>query len=251
MRKLRNLMSLLICFLVVSTTPVQAATSNQTVLTDTNLLLTVLLISVTVNILLIKVFVAVNRNVNKKKKASTQTSLENTDLKASINQLNRQIQILENWRKNVKKAVPNIDELIKDEIAKENAKSFDNALSRVLKTKPSTENFYVFKNALNNYNNLSQDVQKHVTTDIALVKEKLQIAQKSYVHSATQYLDKVIHYYPVSTEYSKWEKAFNYYNNLPPEVYAELNRGLISEFLSMYQMAIADHNYSKLSADNQ
>ena len=219
MRKLRNLMSLLICFLAISATPVQAATTNKTLLTDTDLLLIILLVSVTVNILLIKVFVAVNNNVNKKEKASTQTILENTDLKASVNQLNRQIQILESWKKHVRKAVPNIDELINDEIAKENAKNFDNTLSRVLKAKPSAKNYYVFKNAIENYNSLSENVRKQVSTDITLVEEKLQIAQKCYIHSATQYFNKVNHYHPISAEHLKWEQALNYYNSLPSEIY--------------------------------
>lgn len=251
MKKLRNLMSLLICFLVINAAPVQAATTNKTLLTDTDLLLIILLVSVTVNILFIKIFVAVNHNVSKKEKKSTQTSLENNDLKVSINQLNRQIQILESWKKNVIKAVPNIDELINDEIAKDNAKNFENTLSRVLKTKPSTKNYYVFKNAIENYNSLSENVRKHVSTDIALVEEKLQIAQKCYIHAATQYFNKVNHCHPTSAEHLKWEQALNYYNSLPSEIYAELDRKMINEFLSMYQMAMADHNYSKLSADNQ
>ena len=50
MRKLRNFMSLLISFLVVVVTPVQAATNENVVYTNTDLLLTVLLISVTINI---------------------------------------------------------------------------------------------------------------------------------------------------------------------------------------------------------
>lgn len=247
MRKLRNFMSLLISFLVVVATPVQAATNENTVQINTDLLLIVLLISVTINILLIKVFVAVRYNANKTSKTSTQTSLENSDLKASINQLTRQVQSLENWKKSVKRAVSNIDELLADEIAKENAKSFDCALSKVLKTKPSAESFNTFKATIENYNNLSENVKKHVSTDIALVEEKLEIAKKCYIHSATQYLTRANHYHPVSSEHSKWEKAFSYYNNLPTEVHAELDRGLISEFLSMYQMATADYNYSQVN----
>ena len=240
-------MSLLISFLVVVATPVQAATNENAIQINTNLLLIVLLISVTVNILLIKVFVAIRYNADKTSKTSTQTSLENSDLKASINQLTRQVQSLQCWKKNVKRAVPNIDELISNEIAKENAKSFDYALSKVLKAKSSTENYDTFKTAIENYNNLSENVKKHVSTDIALVEEKLEIAKKCYIHSATHYLTRVIHYHPVSSEHSKWEKAFSYYNNLPTEVHAELDRALINEFLSMYQLATADYNYSKVN----
>lgn len=109
MRKLRNFMSLLISFLVVVVTPVQAATNENVVYTNTDLLLTVLLISVTINILLIKVFVAIRYNADKTSKTSTQTSLENSDLKASINQLTRQVQALQRWKNSVKRAVPNID----------------------------------------------------------------------------------------------------------------------------------------------
>ena len=162
MRKLRNFMSLLISFLVVVATPVQAATNENTIQINTDLLLIVLLISVTVNILLIKVFVAVRYNADKTSKTSTQTSLENSDLKSSINQLTRQVQSLQCWKKNVKRAVPNIDELISNEIAKENAKNFDYALSKVLKAKSSTENYDTFKTAIENYNNLSENVKKHV-----------------------------------------------------------------------------------------
>lgn len=240
-------MSLLISFLVVVATPVQAATNENTIQINTDLLLIVLLISVTVNILLIKVFVAIRYNADKTSKTSTQTSLENSDLKASINQLTRQVQSLQCWKKNVKRAVPNIDELISNEIAKENAKSFDYALSKVLKAKSSTENYDTFKTAIENYNNLSENVKKHVSTDIALIEEKLEIAKKCYIHSATQYLTRAGHYHPIGSEHSKWEKAFSYYNNLPTEVHAELDRGLISEFLSMYQMATADYNYSKVN----
>lgn len=247
MRKLRNFMSLLISFMVVVATPVQAATNENAIQINTDLLLIVLLISVTINILLIKVFVAVRYNADKTSKTSTQTSLENSDLKSSINQLTRQIQSLENWKKSVKRAVPNIDELLSNEIAKENAKSFDCTLSKVLKTKPSAENYDTFKTAIENYNNLSENVKKHVSTDIALVEEKLEIAKKCYIHSATQYLTRAGHYHPIGSEHSKWEKAFSYYNNLPTEVHAELDRGLISEFLSMYQMATADYNYSKVN----
>lgn len=243
-------MSLLISFLVVVATPVQAATNENAIQINTDLLLIVLLISVTVNILLIKVFVAVRYNVIKTSKTSTQTSLENSDLKSSINQLTRQVQSLQCWKKSVKRAVPNIDELLADEIAKENAKSFDCALSKVLKTKPSTESYSTFKTAIENYNNLSENVKKHVSTDIALVEEKLEIAKKCYIHSATQYLTRASHYHPVGSEHSKWEKAFSYYNTLPTEVHAELDRALISEFLSMYQMAAADYNYSQLSTSN-
>lgn len=247
MRKLRNFMSLLISFLVVVATPVQAATNENTIQINTDLLLIVLLISVTVNILLIKVFVAIRYNADKTSKTSTQTSLENSDLKASINQLTRQVQSLQCWKKNVKRAVPNIDELISNEIAKENAKSFDYALSKVLKAKSSTENYDTFKTAIENYNNLSENVKKHVSTDIALIEEKLEIAKKCYIHSATQYLTRAGHYHPVGSEHSKWEKAFSYYNNLPTEVHAELDRALINEFLSMYQLATADYNYSKVN----
>ena len=247
MRKLRNFMSLLISFLVVVVTPVQAATNENVVYTNTNLLLTVLLISVTINILLIKVFVAIRYNADKTSKTSTQTSLENSDLKASINQLTRQVQALQRWKNSVKRAVPNIDELLADEIAKENAKSFDYALSKVLKTKPSAESFNTFKTTIENYNNLSENVKKHVSTDIALVEEKLEIAKKCYIHSATQYLTRAGHYHPIGSEHSKWEKAFSYYNNLPTEVHAELDRALINEFLSMYQLATADYNYSKVN----
>lgn len=247
MRKLRNFMSLLISFLVVVATPVQAATNKNAIQINTDLLLIVLLISVTVNILLIKVFVAVRYNADKTSKTSTQTSLENSDLKSSINQLTRQIQSLENWKKSVKRAVPNIDELLFNEIAKENAKSFDCTLSKVLKTKPSAENYDTFKTAIENYNNLSENVKKHVSTDIALIEEKLEIAKKCYIHSATQYLTRAGHYHPIGSEHSKWEKAFSYYNNLPTEVHAELDRALINEFLSMYQMATADYNYSKVN----
>lgn len=247
MRKLRNFMSLLISFLVVVVTPVQAATNENVVYTNTNLLLTVLLISVTINILLIKVFVAIRYNAGKTSKTSTQTSLENSDLKASINQLTRQVQALQRWKNSVKRAVPNIDELLADEIAKENAKSFDYALSKVLKTKPSAESFNTFKTTIENYNNLSENVKKHVSTDIALVEEKLEIAKKCYIHSATQYLTRAGHYHPIGSEHSKWEKAFSYYNNLPTEVHAELDRALINEFLSMYQLATADYNYSKVN----
>ena len=247
MRKLRNFMSLLISFLVVVATPVQAATNENTIQINTDLLLIVLLISVTVNILLIKVFVAVRYNADKTSKTSTQTSLENSDLKSSINQLTRQVQSLQCWKKNVKRAVPNIDELISNEIAKENAKSFDCALSKVLKTKPSTESYNTFKTAIENYNNLSENVKKHVSTDIALIEEKLEIAKKCYIHSATQYLTRAGHYHPIGSEHSKWEKAFSYYNNLPTEVHAELDRTLINEFLSMYQLATADYNYSKVN----
>lgn len=247
MRKLRNFMSLLISFLVVVVTPVQAATNENVVYTNTNLLLTVLLISVTINILLIKVFVAIRYNAGKTSKTSTQTSLENSDLKASINQLTRQVQALKCWKNSVKRAVPNIDELLADEIAKENAKSFDYALSKVLKTKPSAESFNTFKTTIENYNNLSENVKKHVSTDIALVEEKLEIAKKCYIHSATQYLTRAGHYHPIGSEHSKWEKAFSYYNNLPTEVHAELDRALINEFLSMYQLATADYNYSKVN----
>ena len=247
MRKLRNFMSLLISFLVVVVTPVQAATNENVVYTNTDLLLTVLLISVTINILLIKVFVAIRYNADKTSKTSTQTSLENSDLKASINQLTRQVQALQRWKNSVKRAVPNIDELLADEIAKENAKSFDYALSKVLKTKPSAESFNTFKTSIENYNNLSENVKKHVSTDIALVEEKLEIAKKCYIHSATQYLTRAGHYHPIGSEHSKWEKAFSYYNNLPTEVHAELDRALINEFLSMYQLATADYNYSKVN----
>ena len=247
MRKLRNFMSLLISFLVVVVTPVQAATNENVVYTNTDLLLTVLLISVTINILLIKVFVAIRYNADKTSKTSTQTSLENSDLKASINQLTRQVQALQRWKNSVKRAVPNIDELLADEIAKENAKSFDYALSKVLKTKPSAESFNTFKTTIENYNNLSENVKKHVSTDIALVEEKLEIAKKCYIHSATQYFTRANHCHPIGSEHSKWEKAFSYYNNLPTEVHDELDRGLISEFLSMYQMATADYNYSQVN----
>lgn len=247
MRKLRNFMSLLISFLVVVATPVQAATNENAIQINTDLLLIVLLISVTVNILLIKVFVAVRYNADKTSKTSTQTSLENSDLKSSINQLTRQVQSLQCWKKNVKRAVPNIDELLSNQIAKENAKSFDYALSKVLKAKSSTENYDTFKTAIENYNNLSENVKKHVSTDIALVEEKLEIAKKCYIHSATQYLTRASHYHPVGSEHSKWEKAFSYYNNLPTEVHAELDRALINEFLSMYQLATADYNYSKVN----
>ena len=247
MRKLRNFMSLLISFLVVVVTPVQAATNENVVYTNTDLLLTVLLISVTINILLIKVFVAIRYNADKTSKTSTQTSLENSDLKASINQLTRQVQALQRWKNSVKRAVPNIDELLADEIAKENAKSFDYALSKVLKTKPSAESFNTFKTTIENYNNLSENVKKHVSTDIALVEEKLEIAKKCYIHSATQYLTRAGHYHPIGSEHSKWEKAFSYYNNLPTEVHAELDRALINEFLSMYQLATADYNNSKVN----
>lgn len=247
MRKLRNFMSLLISFMVVVATPVQAATNENAIQINTDLLLIVLLISVTVNILLIKVFVAIRYNADKTSKTSTQTSLENSDLKASINQLTRQVQSLQCWKKNVKRAVPNIDELISNEIAKENAKSFDYALSKVLKAKSSTENYDTFKTAIENYNNLSENVKKHVSTDIALIEEKLEIAKKCYIHSATQYLTRAGHYHPIGSEHSKWEKAFSYYNNLPTEVHAELDRALINEFLSMYQLATADYNYSKVN----
>ena len=247
MRKLRNFMSLLISFLVVVATPVQAATNENTIQINTDLLLIVLLISVTVNILLIKVFVAVRYNADKTSKTSTQTSLENSDLKSSINQLTRQVQSLQCWKKNVKRAVPNIDELISNEIAKENAKNFDYALSKVLKAKSSTENYDTFKTAIENYNNLSENVKKHVSTDIALIEEKLEIAKKCYIHSATQYLTRAGHYHPIGSEHSKWEKAFSYYNNLPTEIHAELDRALINEFLSMYQLATADYNYSKVN----
>ena len=247
MRKLRNFMSLLISFLVVVATPVQAATNENAIQINTDLLLIVLLISVTVNILLIKVFVAVRYNADKTSKTSTQTSLENSDLKSSINQLTRQVQSLQCWKKNVKRAVPNIDELLSNQIAKENAKSFDYALSKVLKAKSSTENYDTFKTAIENYNNLSENVKKHVSTDIALIEEKLEIAKKCYIHSATQYLTRAGHYHPIGSEHSKWEKAFSYYNNLPTEVHAELDRALINEFLSMYQMATADYNYSKVN----
>ena len=247
MRKLRNFMSLLISFLVVVATPVQAATNENTIQINTDLLLIVLLISVTVNILLIKVFVAIRYNADKTSKTSTQTSLENSDLKSSINQLTRQVQSLQCWKKNVKRAVPNIDELISNEIAKENAKNFDYALSKVLKAKSSTENYDTFKTAIENYNNLSENVKKHVSTDIALIEEKLEIAKKCYIHSATQYLTRAGHYHPIGSEHSKWEKAFSYYNNLPTEVHAELDRALINEFLSMYQLATADYNYSKVN----
>lgn len=240
-------MSLLISFLVVVATPVQAATNENAIQINTDLLLIVLLISVTVNILLIKVFVAVRYNADKTSKTSTQTSLENSDLKSSINQLTRQVQSLQCWKKNVKRAVPNIDELISNEIAKENAKNFDYALSKVLKAKSSTENYDTFKTAIENYNNLSENVKKHVSTDIALIEEKLEIAKKCYIHSATQYLTRASHYHPVGSEHSKWEKAFSYYNNLPTEVHAELDRALINEFLSMYQLATADYNYSKVN----
>lgn len=240
-------MSLLISFLVVVATPVQAATNENTIQINTDLLLIVLLISVTVNILLIKVFVAVRYNADKTSKTSTQTSLENSDLKSSINQLTRQVQSLQCWKKNVKRAVPNIDELISNEIAKENAKNFDYALSKVLKAKSSTENYDTFKTAIENYNNLSENVKKHVSTDIALIEEKLEIAKKCYIHSATQYLTRAGHYHPIGSEHSKWEKAFSYYNNLPTEVHAELDRALINEFLSMYQLATADYNYSKVN----
>ena len=94
-------MSLLISFLVVVATPVQAATNENAIQINTDLLLIVLLISVTVNILLIKVFVAIRYNADKTSKTSTQTSLENSDLKASINQLTRQVQSLQCWKKNV------------------------------------------------------------------------------------------------------------------------------------------------------
>ena len=247
MRRLRNFMSLLISFLVVMVTPVQAATNENAVHTNTDLLLIVLLISVTTNILLIKVFVTVNHNASKTNKTSTQTNLENSELKALVTQLTRQAQSLESWQKSVKRAIPNIDDLVSNEIAKENAKSFDCALSKVLKTKPSTESYNTFKTAIENYNNLSENVKKHVSTDIALVEEKLEIAKKCYIHSATQYLTRASHCHPVGSEHSKWEKAFSYYNNLPTEVHAELDRGLISEFLSMYQMATADYNYSKVN----
>lgn len=247
MRKLRNFMSLLISFLVVVATPVQAATNDNAIQINTDLLLIVLLISVTINILLIKVFVAIRYNADKTSKTSTQTSLENSDLKASINQLTRQVQSLQCWKKNVKRAVPNIDELISNEIAKENAKNFDYALSKVLKAKSSTENYDTFKTAIENYNNLSENVKKHVSTDIALIEEKLEIAKKCYIHSATQYLTRAGHYHPIGSEHSKWEKAFSYYNNLPTEVHAELDRALINEFLSMYQLATADYNYSKVN----
>ena len=240
-------MSLIISFLVVVATPVQAATNENTIQINTDLLLIVLLISVTVNILLIKVFVAVRYNADKTSKTSTQTSLENSDLKSSINQLTRQVQSLQCWKKNVKRAVPNIDELISNEIAKENAKNFDYALSKVLKAKSSTENYDTFKTAIENYNNLSENVKKHVSTDIALIEEKLEIAKKCYIHSATQYLTRAGHYHPIGSEHSKWEKAFSYYNNLPTEIHAELDRALINEFLSMYQLATADYNYSKVN----
>lgn len=240
-------MSLLISFLVVVATPVQAATNENAIQINTDLLLIVLLISVTVNILLIKVFVAVRYNADKTSKTSTQTSLENSDLKSSINQLTRQVQSLQCWKKNVKRAVPNIDELLSNQIAKENAKSFDYALSKVLKAKSSTENYDTFKTAIENYNNLSENVKKHVSTDIALIEEKLEIAKKCYIHSATQYLTRAGHYHPIGSEHSKWEKAFSYYNNLPTEIHAELDRALINEFLSMYQLATADYNYSKVN----
>lgn len=240
-------MSLLISFLVVVATPVQAATNENAIQINTDLLLIVLLISVTVNILLIKVFVAVRYNADKTSKTSTQTSLENSDLKSSINQLTRQVQSLQCWKKNVKRAVPNIDALLSNQIAKENAKSFDYALSKVLKAKSSTENYDTFKTAIENYNNLSENVKKHVSTDIALIEEKLEIAKKCYIHSATQYLTRAGHYHPIGSEHSKWEKAFSYYNNLPTEVHAELDRALINEFLSMYQLATADYNYSKVN----
>ena len=90
-------------------------------------------------------------------------------------------------------------------------------------------------------------MKKHVSTDIALIEEKLEIAKKCYIHSATQYLTRAGHYHPIGSEHSKWEKAFSYYNNLPTEIHAELDRALINEFLSMYQLATADYNYSKVN----
>ena len=169
MRRLRNFMSLLISFLVVMVTPVQAATNENAVHTNTDLLLIVLLISVTTNILLIKVFVTVNHNASKTNKTSTQTNLENSELKALVTQLTRQAQSLESWQKSVKRAIPNIDDLV----AKENAKSFDCALSKVLTAKPSAKSYNTFKTAIENYNNLSENVRKYVSTDITLVEEEM------------------------------------------------------------------------------
>lgn len=246
MRRLRNFMSLLIRFLVVMVTPVQAATNENAVHTNTDLLLIVLLISVTTNILLIKVFVTVNHNASKTNKTSTQTNLENSELKALVTQLTRQAQSLESWQKSVKRAIPNIDDLVANEIAKENAKSFDCALSKVLTAKPSAKSYNTFKTAIENYNNLSENVRKYVSTDITLVEEKMEIAKKCYIHSATHYLTRVIHYHPVGSEYSKWEKALKYYNNLPSEIHAELDKTLTNDFLSMYQLAVADYNFLKL-----
>lgn len=246
-KKLRNLLSLLICFLAMTATPVKAASNTSGVITNTNILLILLLLSVIVNILIIKVFVAYYHTISQKEKTSARTNLENNDLKETNNRLTKNVQVLENWKKNVKKAVPNIENLIADQVAKENAEIFDKTINNVLKIKPSAETYATLKTALNEYKNLPPAEQTYVTANIESLVEKIEIAKKCYISAATRYLKKATHYIPTASEHEKWEKVINYYTDLPTEIQIQLDKSLVSEIFSMYQMAMADHTYFHLA----
>lgn len=246
-KKLRNLLSLLICSLAMTATPVKAASDTSGVITNTNILLILLLLSVIVNILIIKVFVAYYHTISQKEKTSARTNLENNDLKETNNRLTKNVQVLENWKKNVKKAVPNIENLIADQVAKENAEIFDKTINNVLKIKPSAETYATLKTALNEYKNLPPAEQTYVTANIESLVEKIEIAKKCYISSAMRYLKKATHYIPTASEHEKLEKVINYYTDLPTEIQIQLDKSLVSEIFSMYQMAMADHTYFHLA----
>lgn len=249
MKKLRNLflMSLFCQVFFTNTANVNAAEAVQNISTNnSHILISLLLISVATNVFLLRILVAYKSEYKQKNEATAKLQKESNAYKDKISKLNSDVHALKLWKDTVKKAVSNIDELVELEVKKEEAKSFNQMLKRLLKATPNNETYKTLKSSFDKYENLSSNEKNFITVDMSVLEEKMNAAKKLYVAEATKKLSLSTTVNAIASEHTYWEEMLNYYNKLPVEIQTALPSYIVGNFLAKYQEALADYNYSPL-----
>ncbi len=146
-----------------------------------------------------------------------------------VNSLTRDVREYETWKKNAIEVKSDIQSLIDDKIARDEAKNFDNVCVGAVGLEAIIENFKRFDAAMDYYEKLSDLAKQYVTLDVKVLSQKRQETGELYAKTATQKIEDVCNRCNGARQ-DRYElnKTINYYNGLPLFVKLMIAESLIS-----------------------
>ena len=155
---------------------------------------------------------------------------ENKKLQEQINQqknYNRQISQniwdLEQWKTSVYAVIPDIDEKLEENKARDIASEFDTTYRPLAKLVIDFSDFDKYYEAVRAYNNLPPRAKLLVSINISQIQENYQKMLNTQMVVALNHINHGLSKYkPVAGDYDNWQRLIDYYENLPMSVQQEL-----------------------------
>lgn len=155
---------------------------------------------------------------------------ENKKLQEQINhqknynrQISQNIWDLEQWKTSVYAVVPDIDEKLDENQARDIASEFDTTYKPLAKLVADFSDFDKYYEAVCAYNNLSPRAKLLVSINISQIQENYQKMLNTQMVVALNHINRGLSKYkPVARDYDNWQILIDYYENLPISVQQEL-----------------------------